>query len=103
MINNILTNPKYIYYHLKGFWKLLNIEKQYGTATNYIRIGNFIDYSSPLPPLPIQRDIVSRIEALFSSLDKGISELKIAQEQLKIYRLGSPTKALEPSLQDWNI
>lgn len=40
----------------------------------------------PLPPLPEQRAIVSKIEQLFSELDNGISNLKLAQEQLKVYR-----------------
>lgn len=40
----------------------------------------------PLPPLPEQHRIVEKIEALFSELDKGIEQLKTAQDQLKIYR-----------------
>lgn len=40
----------------------------------------------PLPPLPIQRAIVRKIEKLFSSLDSGIADLKKAQDQLVIYR-----------------
>ena len=37
-------------------------------------------------PLPIQRAIVSKIETLFSDLDKGIADLNLAKAQLKIYR-----------------
>lgn len=40
----------------------------------------------PIAPLPIQRAIVAKIEALFSSLDSGITDLTKAQEQLKVYR-----------------
>jgi type I restriction enzyme S subunit len=40
----------------------------------------------PLPPLPEQHRIVEKIEALFSELDKGIEQLKTAQQQLKVYR-----------------
>jgi len=40
----------------------------------------------PLPPLPEQRAIVSKIEQLFSDQDNGINNFKKAQEQLKIYR-----------------
>ncbi len=98
VINDILIYSKFVYYHLHGFWKLLNLEKQYGTATNYIRIGNFNDYPIPLPPLPIQRAIVSKIETLFISLDKGIADLKTAQEQLKIYRQAVLKKAFEGEL-----
>ena len=40
----------------------------------------------PLPPLPTQLAIVSKIEELFSELDKGIENLRTAQQQLKTYR-----------------
>src|SRR5690554_789751 len=49
----------------------------------------------PLPPLPIQRAIVKKIEELFSSLDSGIADLKKAQEQLVIYRQAVLKKAFE--------
>ena len=44
------------------------------------------DIPFPLPPLPEQRAIVAKIEELFSDLDKGIADLKKAQDQLKVYR-----------------
>lgn len=52
----------------------------------------------PLAPLPIQRAIVSKIEALFSDLDNGIANFKKAQEQLKIYRQAVLKKAFEGEL-----
>lgn len=39
-----------------------------------------------LPSLSEQRAIVTKIEELFSDLDKGIADLKKAQDQLKVYR-----------------
>lgn len=56
----------------------------------------------PLPPLPIQRAIVSKIEALFSDLDKGIEDLNKAKDQLKIYRQAVLKKAFEGELtKEW--
>jgi len=52
----------------------------------------------PLPPLPEQRAIVAKIEELFSALDKGITDLKKAQTQLKIYRQAVLKKAFEGEL-----
>jgi len=52
----------------------------------------------PLAPLPIQRAIVTKIENLFTSLDKGIADLKKAQEQLKVYRQAVLKKAFEGEL-----
>jgi type I restriction enzyme S subunit len=56
----------------------------------------------PLAPLPIQRAIVSKIEALFSDLDNGIANFKKAQDQLKIYRQAVLKKAFEGELtKEW--
>jgi type I restriction enzyme S subunit len=52
----------------------------------------------PLAPLPEQRAIVSKIEQLFSELDNGIANLKLAQEQLKVYRQAVLKKAFEGEL-----
>lgn len=60
------------------------------------------NYSFPLPPLPIQRAIVTKIENLFASLNKGIEDLKKAQEQLKVYRQAVLKKAFEGELtREW--
>lgn len=40
----------------------------------------------PLPPLPTQRAIVTRIESLFAELDKGVEHLRTAQQQIKTYK-----------------
>lgn len=56
----------------------------------------------PLPSLPEQRAIVSKIEQLFSSLNRGIADLKKAQEQLKLYRQAVLKKAFEGDLtKEW--
>lgn len=55
-----------------------------------------------IPPLPEQRAIVAKIEELFSDLDKGIADLKKAQEQLKVYRQAVLKKAFEGELtKEW--
>ncbi|MEH0019714.1 MAG: restriction endonuclease subunit S [Desulfobacter sp.] len=60
------------------------------------------DIPLPLPPLPEQRAIVSKIEQLFSSLDQGIADLEKAQAQLKIYRQAVLKKAFEGELtKEW--
>ena len=55
-----------------------------------------------LPPLLEQRAIVAKIEELFSDLDKGIADLKKAQDQLKVYRQAVLKKAFEGELtKEW--
>ena len=39
----------------------------------------------PISPIPVQRAIVAKIEELFSDLDKGIADLKKAQDQLVFF------------------
>lgn len=61
-------------------------------------ISVFAKKKFSLPPLVEQKAIVRKIEALFSSLDSGIADLKRAQEQLKIYRQAVLKKAFEGEL-----
>lgn len=70
---------KYVYYFMETLRLNTDTHKRY-----WISVGAKIKI--PLPPLPEQHRIVSKIEELFSSLDKGIESLKTAQAQLKVYR-----------------
>lgn len=63
------------------------IEKDaYGGAQPNISSKKIEEMNIVLPPLETQQLIVSKIEELFSELDKGIEDLKLAQQQLKTYR-----------------
>jgi type I restriction enzyme, S subunit len=93
--NNIFS--EYIYYYLKSA-KQMAEKNASGTTFKEISAQSFSNLPIPLPPLPIQRAIVSKIETLFTSLDKGIADLKTAQEQLKIYRQAVLKKAFEGEL-----
>ena len=57
----------------------------------------------PLPPKPTQQAIVSKIEELFSELDKGIENLQTAQQQLKTYRQSVLKWAFEGKLTNENV
>ncbi len=62
------------------------------------------EFKISLPPLPEQRAIVSKIEQLFSELDNGISNLKLAQEQLKVYRQAVLKAAFDGELtEEWRV
>jgi len=76
---------KFLFY----FFRLIeNKLDEKGTGTTFRAISGDVIKNAQiyLPPLPEQHRIVTKIEELFSSLDKGIESLKKAQEQLKIYR-----------------
>ena len=72
-------------------------DKGYARHYQYIEKENL-----PLAPLPEQRAIVAKIEELFSDLDKGVADLKKAQDQLKVYRQAVLKKAFEGELtKEW--
>lgn len=69
----------------------------------YARHFQYLEKSKiPIPPLPEQQRIIFKIEKLFSELDKGIESLRIAQQQLKVYRQAVLKWAFEGKLtEDW--
>ena len=92
-------DPKYLFAIAlyEGFLQPLN-ELQTGTSYPAVRDNDVFSQLIPLPPIPEQRAIVSKIELLFSELDNGIANLKLAQEQLKVYRQAVLKKAFEGEL-----
>lgn len=84
----------YLFYYLLSLYKKLNTNPR-GVGIPHVEPRLLWNSRFLLPPLPIQRAIVSKIENLFASLDKGIADLKKAQEQLKIYRQAVLKKAFE--------
>ena len=54
VVQNFKADPNYIYAYFKAEWKKSLRNKQFGSATNYIRLNNLTDFSIPLPSLPDQ-------------------------------------------------
>ena len=91
----------FAYYFLQSKYLEINTRAK-GTGTPHVDPGILWNYQFPVPPLPEQHAIVSKIEQLFSDLDNGISNLKLAQEQLKVYRQAVLKKAFEGELtKEW--
>ena len=57
-----------------------------GATMQALSFGLIKPIQIPIPPLPEQQAIVSKIEELLSDLENGKQQLQIAQQQLKIYR-----------------
>jgi type I restriction enzyme S subunit len=74
-----------------------------GTTQKFIPLGNLRKIEIPFPPIETQQAIVSKIEELFSELDKGIEDLKTAQQQLKTYRQSVLKWAFEGKLTNENV
>lgn len=100
-------NYKYAFYFLRSRQQELD-SKGTGTTFRAISGETLRETLFPLPSEEIQQAIVSKIEELFSELDKGIENLKTAQAQLKVYRQsvlkcafeGKLTNGLNPDLKD---
>ncbi|RKS14324.1 restriction endonuclease subunit S [Flavobacterium sp. 120] len=76
-------NSKFLYYFCLSF-NFKKLDKS--TTIPSLSKGDLLAIELPIPPLETQTFIVSKIEELFSELDKGIEDLKTAQLQLKTYR-----------------
>jgi type I restriction enzyme S subunit len=92
---------RFLFYYLRLVERKLD-EKGTGTTFRAISGDVLRELDFPLPPLSEQHRIVEKIETLFSELDKGIEQLKTAQQQLKVYRQSVLKWAFEGKLSaEW--
>ena len=70
ILNHFKCIAKYVYYNLLLYWNEYNKDKQSGSATNYIRLGNIQNYPIFLPPFSIQNHIISELKEKMSEVDK---------------------------------
>ena len=89
----------YAYYFLQSKYLQLNSRAK-GSGTPHVDPDLLWNYSFPVPPYNEQHRIVTKIEELFSELDKGIESLKTAREQLKVYRQALLKHAFEGKLTE---
>lgn len=96
-----MHNSKYVSYALQAplFQRQLK-DNAKGTAQKGVYLKTLSQLTIPLPTTDVQQKIVSKIEELFSELDKGIEELKAAQQQLKVYRQAVLKWAFENDLEN---
>lgn len=86
VLDKIAINERYLYFSILLNWKNYNKDKQFGVATNFIRLGNLENYPINFPPLAEQERIVEKIEEIFAKIDAGVEKLKSAQEKIKQYK-----------------
>lgn len=92
----------YAYYFLQSKFTELNTRAK-GVGIPHVDPHLLWNYSLLVPPKKTQKIIVSRIEELFSELDKGIENLRLAQQQLKTYRQAVLKWAFEGKLTNENV
>lgn len=80
-----LINVDYILCNIRCNQNLFRTNKK-GAAIPHLDKQLFKNLIINLPPIEEQGRIVEKIEELFSDIDNGIKDLKIAQAQIKQYR-----------------
>jgi type I restriction enzyme S subunit len=104
-VDRDFLNPAWIAYglhkfYLDGFFKMNCIHhvNQASINTGFLSDKVII----PIPPLPEQHRIVTKIEELFTKLDAGVEALNKVKAQLKRYRQAVLKYAFEGKLtQEW--
>ncbi len=78
VLSNIKTEEiyfKYLYYFFLGNWRKKGTANQYGTATNYIIMRNFTDFTIGYPHFSEQQMIVEELDLLSSIIEKKKAQL----------------------------
>ncbi len=94
-----LIDEKYLAFFIKSplYWDSIS-EKSLGIAIPNVNASKLKQIQIPLPPLPEQRRIVTKLEELFTRHDAGVDALKKTQAQLKRYRQSVLKAACEGKL-----
>ena len=91
----------YAFYFLQSKYLDINTRAK-GVGIPHVDPNILWNYDLLIPPRLTQQAIVSKIEELFSELDKGIENLRTAQQQLKTYRQSVLKWAFEGKLtKEW--
>jgi len=92
--------PEYVYYFVSSKQFRVDAEHNMTGAVGQRRVPTSYleNIKIPLPDYNEQKRIVTKIEELFTELDKGVASLKTAREQLKVYRQSLLKHAFEGKL-----
>ncbi|MGX1123801.1 restriction endonuclease subunit S [Pseudomonas sp. HLS-6 TE3448] len=93
-------SPAYLYYFFSSKAFRIEAERNMTGAVGQRRVPTtYLEHSEvPLPPAAEQQRIVAKLEEQLSELDKGVENLRTAQQQLKVYRQALLKYAFEGKL-----
>jgi type I restriction enzyme S subunit len=95
VVQNFKADPNYIYTYFKAEWKNSLRNKQFGSATNYIRLNNLSDFIIPIPSLPNQlhiANLLSKAETLISQRKESIRLLDQYLKSTFLEMFGDPIR-----------
>ena len=91
--------PKYLEYYMNTpYIGRLSFKRAKGTGRKTLPLEESRRFPFPVAPLSEQRRIVTKIEELFSELDKGIESMRAARAKLNVYRQAVLKHAFEGKL-----
>lgn len=88
----------YLRYFIQSKYTLLNTQKK-GTGTPHLNAEILKSSIITVPSLHEQDRIVSRIEKLFSELDKAVETLQTTKKQLAVYRQAVLKEAFDTAIK----
>lgn len=87
-------DTEYLRYFIQSKYTLLNTQKK-GTGTPHLNVEILKKSKLVVPSLEKQKEVVLRIEELFSSLNNAVETLNKTKEQLVVYRQAVLKEAFE--------
>ena len=95
-------NPKFLYYIMHNSFKKYILSKSVGATAISIRKPMIEKFEIPIPPLPVQTEIVKILDALTALASELTNELILRRKQYEYYREKLLSeKKLEKSGGDW--
>ena len=82
---NELLNRRYVYFFLKNNQRQI-YQFQKGAGVPHVHGRDLANLSIPLPPLSVQREIVSALDSFTSLIDKMKQEVEMRKRQMEYYR-----------------
>lgn len=80
-----MYNKRFLYYVLQPYLDAIHARTS-ATTVKHLSSTDIKEIPLPLPPIQEQEHIVAKMEELFSKLDSGLSEMKVAKMRLDQYR-----------------
>ncbi|MGU8425898.1 restriction endonuclease subunit S [Clostridium perfringens] len=95
VLHNINIEAKFLYYFLKLNWKKYILRRQIGSATNYMKLEDILNFEVPNISLDMQKkiiDILDGAQRLIDKRKKQIEELDLLVKSKFIEMFGDPVK-----------
>ncbi|BBN59964.1 restriction endonuclease subunit S [Hydrogenovibrio marinus] len=96
-------DARYVFYFYSSKENINRISSSSsGSNINNLKREHILNAPIPIAPIQQQKQIVAKIEELFSHIDAGVESLKVAKEKLKQYRQSVLKAAVTGELtKDW--